>query len=139
LVLLIASPAAIMLRQHLVAEIPSTATVFDAIGLPVNLVGLELAEVSAAVEQDGAARVLVIEGEIRSTSRQTVPVPRLDFAIDGPNGAGLYRWSVKPPVAELGPGESARFTARLASPPPDGARLVASFQTGRADQSVALR
>ena len=105
----------------------------------VNLVGLELSDVTASVEQDGASRVLIIEGEIRSASRHSATVPRLDFAISNPNGAGLYRWSAKPPVGELGPGESARFTVRLASPPPDGARLVASFQTGRADQSVALR
>jgi predicted Zn finger-like uncharacterized protein len=139
LTVLIAPPAAIGLRQQVVRQLPPTATLFAAIGLPVNLIGLELAGVRAAVEQEGSARVLVIEGEVRSTSAGPVLLPRLDLAIEDQGGADLYRWSAKPPVPQLGPGESARFTARLASPPPDGARLVASFQVGSGDQSVALR
>ena len=136
---LIALPSAVAMRHVVVRQAPGSASLFAAAGLSVNLVGLELADISAELSQDGAARALIIEGEIRSTARQPVPVPRLEFAIEGKDREGLYRWSVKPPVAELGPGESARFTARLASPPPGGARLVASFLAARGDQSVASR
>jgi predicted Zn finger-like uncharacterized protein len=136
---LLALPSAIALRHQVVSQVPGSAPLFAAAGLSVNLVGLELASISAELGQDGNGRALVIEGEIRSVASRPVPVPRLEFAIEGKDRDGLYRWSVKPPVAELGPGESARFTARLASPPPAGTRFVAAFQSPRGDQSVALR
>ncbi|NNM71358.1 zinc-ribbon domain-containing protein [Enterovirga aerilata] len=136
---LVAAPTAIALRHELVRRLPESAPLFAAVGLGVNLVGLELADVTAGIAEDGPARALVIEGEIRSVAAASVQVPRLEFVVEGKDRTGLYRWSVKPPVPELGPGESARFTARLASPPPDGARLVASFQSTGADPSVALR
>ena len=139
LVVLLATPAALALRVEVVRHVPSSASLFSAIGLGVNLLGLELAEVSAETVQEGTARALTIRGEIRSKADRPVLLPRLDFAIEDAHGASLYRWSAKPPVPELGPGESARFTARLASPPPDGARLVASFQMDGGDRSVALR
>ncbi len=135
----LALPAAIAFRHQVVRQVPGSAPLFAAAGLSVNLVGLELADISAGLSQDGNARALVIEGEIRSIASHPVSVPRLEFAIEGKDRDGLYRWSVKPPVAELGPGESARFTARLASPPPGGTRFVAAFQALRGDQSVALR
>lgn len=136
---LLAAPTAVALRHQVVRQAPGSASLFAAAGLGVNLLGLELADITAELGQDGSARTLVIEGEIRSTASRPLPVPRLDFAIEGKDRDGLYRWSVKPPVAELGPGESARFTAKLASPPPAGARFVASFQPPSNDQSVALR
>lgn len=136
---LIATPSAIAFRKDVVRHIPGSARLFSAVGLGVNIVGLELADVTAGIAEEGSVRALMIEGEIRSVASRPVAVPRLEFAIEAPDRQSLYRWSVKPPVIELNPGESARFTTRLPSPPPDGARLVASFQSASGDQSVALR
>jgi predicted Zn finger-like uncharacterized protein len=137
--LLIAAPTAVALRKEVVRHVPASAATFAAVGLGVNLVELDLADISAATGQEGSTRVLFIEGEIRSVAPHHVPVPRLELAINDKDDLPLYRWSVKPPIGELGPGETARFTARLASPPPDGAKLIATFQSTRGDRSIASR
>jgi hypothetical protein len=137
--LLIATPTAVALREHVVRQVPASAATFGAVGLGVNLVGLDFADISAATGQEGSTRVLFIEGEIRSVAPLQVPVPKLELAINDKDDLPLYRWSVKPPIGELGPGETARFTARLASPPPDGAKLIATFQSTRGDRSIASR
>lgn len=136
---LIATPTSLVFREDLVRHVPATAATFGVVGLGVNLVGLEFGDISAAAGQEGSTRILFIEGEIRSVARHSVSVPKLELAINDKDDLPLYRWSVKPPMGELGPGETARFTARLASPPPDGAKLIATFQSPRGDQSIASR
>jgi predicted Zn finger-like uncharacterized protein len=132
-------PSALAVRREVVRVVPASASLFEAVGLDVNLIGLDLAEVAASHVVDSGVKVLAVEGQIRSRSGRPVAVPRLEFTISGEDGAALYSWSTKPPIPELGPGETARFTARLASPPPAGRRLVATFQGPRDDQAVALR
>lgn len=136
---LVATPALVAFRQEVVRLFPQSGPLFAAMGLGVNLVGLDLAGVTANFVVDDGTPVLVIEGEIRSASAQTIAVPRLEFAIGNKDGEDLYRWSAKPPVVEIAPSENARFTLRLPSPPPDGVRLIASFQRAGGDRSVALR
>lgn len=133
-------PAAILMREPVVRAVPASGALFGALGLPVNLVGLDLADLSSAttVEQDGG-RVLLVEGAIRHAADARRTVPRLEYRVESADGSELYRWSTKPPVEAIAPGESVRFTARLASPPPAGKRVVVSFASERGQDAVALR
>ena len=120
-------------RDALVRHVPASGSLFGMAGLRVNNVGLVLADVTASVGEENGARVLILEGEIRSAAAQAVTVPRLAFHIEGKGRDPLYEWSMKAPIAELGAGESVRFATRLSSPPPGGERLVASFGEGQGD------
>lgn len=139
LALLLLIPTAIAFRTSVVRLWPESAALFAAISLPINLVGIELAGVASGITEEAGARVLLVDGEIRSASPVAVSVPRLEFTVEGERGDVLYRWSTKPPVAEIAPGETTRFTARLASPPPAGRRILVSFKRERDGESIALR
>ncbi|MDB5511170.1 MAG: hypothetical protein JWR08_653 [Enterovirga sp.] len=137
--LLLALPTALAARTALVRAVPETAGIFAAMGLPVNLVGVALEDVTSALTDEAGARLLVIEGTIRSVGGEAAPLPRLDYAIEGEDGTILYRWSSKPPVAEIAPRETLRFSAKLAAPPPAGRRVVVTFRTARDGDAVASR
>jgi hypothetical protein len=124
----LAAVAAILLgRAEVVRVLPETASLFRAIGLPVNLRGLAFAGVKTrTVLQDGVA-VLIVEGRIESESDTAVTVPPLRFALHDAAGSELYAWTALMNAATLGPGESLPFRARMASPPPGGNDVLVRF------------
>ena len=78
--------------------------------------------------QDGTT-VLTIEGQITSTARKPVEVPRLRFAARNAAGQEIYAWTAKPERSILGPGENLPFTSRLATPPADANDVMVRFFT----------
>jgi predicted Zn finger-like uncharacterized protein len=114
-------------RADVVKVLPQTASLYAAVGLPVNLRGLNFADVTTTTEaQDGVA-VLVVEGSIVSAGRQVVEVPRLRFAVRNPKGQEIYSWTALPTRSVLAPGETLAFRSRLASPPPEGHDVSVRF------------
>ncbi len=75
--LLAALPVACLARNTIVGLVPHTASVFSAIGLPVNRRGLEIRDVVAFQNPAGEDRPaeLVIEGDLVGVGRAGVPVP----------------------------------------------------------------
>ena len=111
----------------MVRAAPQTASLYAAIGLPVNLRGLTFADVKTATETHDGVPVLVVEGTIRSASPRIVEVPRLRFSVRNRNGQEVYAWTAVPGRSALGPGESLTFRSRLASPPPDAREVLVRF------------
>lgn len=137
--LVLALPAAVVLRRPIVRAAPESARVFAAIGLPVNLVGLDLTDVRSGFAEEDAKRVLIVEGAITNPGASPLAVPPLQVAVEGSAGELLYAWSTRPPRADLGPAETARFRIRLASPPPAGRRIAVTFKTDPRGATVASR
>ena len=118
-------------RAAMVRHFPQTASLYAAIGLPVNLRGLFFEDVKSRSEfQDGAA-VLVIEGTIVNLTTRTLDVPRLRFALRNASGHEVYAWTAQPAKPTLGSGNGLPFRARLASPPPDGRDVIVRFLNRR--------
>jgi predicted Zn finger-like uncharacterized protein len=138
LLAVLAIPSALAFRAPLVRAAPESAALFAAIGLPVNLLGLELTDVSSSLASEDGRPVLVVEGAIANASARPTPVPALDMKVESASGDMLYTWSAKPPKGELAPGEATRFRFRLASPPPEGKRVLVTFGRAR-DATVASR
>lgn len=135
LVLAAALPLALLGRAGVVRAMPQTAALFARVGLPVNLRGIDLADIVAfQVPAEGAnpAR-LVVEGDLVSVARERVAVPPIEVDVRGADGQSLYRWSVPGPRAALEPGERARFKASLSAPPEKGRQVEVQFS----DSSVA--
>jgi predicted Zn finger-like uncharacterized protein len=130
---------AIFARTTVVRLVPESAAVFAMIGLPVNLVGLQLARVTSDVGQEGEAQVLVVSGEIANETGKPVQVPPLAFSIQGEKGATLYSWTEKKGGEELAPHAARPFQARLASPPPDGREVLVTFSAKGGAAAVASR
>ena len=68
-------------RSEIVRVVPQTASLYAAVGLPVNLRGLALVDVTTETVTNEGVPVLLIQGRIVSTAKRTVEVPRLRFAI----------------------------------------------------------
>lgn len=137
ILIVLAVPAAIALRKPIVRAAPESARVFAALGLPVNLVGLDLTDVSSGFTEEDAKRVLIVEGAIANPGAHPLAVPPIQVAVEGSAGELLYAWSTRPPRTDLGPAETARFRIRLASPPPQGRRVAVTFKTDARGAAVA--
>jgi predicted Zn finger-like uncharacterized protein len=127
LALLALDAALIGWRADVVRAAPQTASLYAAIGLPVNLRGLTFADVTTATETHDGVPVLVVEGTIVSASPRIVEVPRLRFSVRNRSGQEVYAWTAVPSRGVLGPGESLSFRSRLASPPPDAREVLVRF------------
>jgi hypothetical protein len=121
--------ALIALREKIVDVAPPAAKAFAAIGLPVNLAGLELREVRSHIEMDGARKVLAVEGEIANTRRESRSVPPVALTVRGEDGQSKYAWTTRAAKSRLEPGETIAFRARLASPPESGADVLVRFSS----------
>ena len=110
-------------RDVVVRFVPKLAGIYSAIGLPVNLQGLELVEVKSRLLEDAAQPVLAVEGEIRNLRDKSQKIPELQLSLRDASGREVYVWKTQPPKGDLAGGETVYFRARLEAPP-DGANRV---------------
>lgn len=109
--------ALIVLRTTIVAAAPDLAGLYAAIGLEVNLRGLAFTRIETLREVENGQPVLVVEGAITNTTRQSREVPAVRFALRDADTQELYAWAIEPRAAALAAGDSVRFRTRLAAPP----------------------
>lgn len=114
-------------RTNIVRMAPQMASLYGAIGLPVNLRELVFGDVKITKEARDGVPVLLVEGTIKSTSKHPVDVPRLRFGLRNEAGLEIYSWSAMPERSILEPGEIQSFRSRLASPPSEGHDVVVRF------------
>ena len=127
LVLFAFNVALVGARNEVVRYLPQTASLFAAIGLPVNLRHLNFEDVRISKETQDGVTILMIEGKIVSTGNKPVEVPRLRFAARNSAGQEIYTWTAKPERSILGAGESMDFRSRLAAPPADANDVMVRF------------
>ncbi|MHB2168372.1 DUF3426 domain-containing protein [Alsobacter sp. R-9] len=125
--ILLVVAVAVVQRKAVVRLMPQTAKIYAAIGLPVNLRGLEFRSVRSSVVNDADQRILVVEGEVRAIAPGTTEVPRLQLSVRGADGQDLYSWTADAPRATLDSGDSVPFRARLVAPPPEGHDVLVRF------------
>jgi predicted Zn finger-like uncharacterized protein len=118
-------------RTTVVQTFPQTASLFAAIHLPVNLRGLDFAEVKSSEEFDQGVPVLVVNGKIVNLTNRILDVPRLRIAVRNAAGHEVYAWTALAQSQILGPRDSLPFRTRLASPPSDARDVVVRFFTKR--------
>ena len=118
---------AVAAREAIVRELPATAGLYRAIGLPVNLTGLSIVEVSAHLGQGPDKTLLAVEGSLVNLRQRETAAPDLRIALRGADGRELYVWTTRPPKDRLAAGERAPFVARLAAPPPGVVDALVKF------------
>jgi predicted Zn finger-like uncharacterized protein len=114
-------------RRKVVKIAPQTASLYRAVGLPVNLRGLSITNITTAAQLHEGVPLLLVEGTIASTSTRPVKVPRLRLALRNNAGQELYTWTEEPERRTLPAGETLTFRTRLASPPPEAHDVVVRF------------
>lgn len=130
--------ALIAWRHPIVRHAPQMASLYAAIGMPVNLRGLVFTEVKVSRDTHDGVPVLVVEGTIASAASKPVEVPRLRFAMRNDAGGEVYAWTALPAREVLEPGETLAFRSRLASPPGEGRDVTVRF-FNRLDAIAGLR
>ena len=121
--------AALHQREQVVRLLPQTARLYAAAGLKVNLRGIEIRNVQSRVVSEGEDSVLVVDGELVNIAGRRVDVPRLHFALLGPEGRQVFVWSAQADRPALQPGETLPFRRRLAAPPADAREVSVRFLT----------
>jgi predicted Zn finger-like uncharacterized protein len=124
--------AALGARASIVGVMPDLAGLYAAIGFPVNLRGLEFRDVKTTREMQDGIPVLVIQGKVVNVAKHPVEIPRVRLAVLGSDGQELYSWTTLLQRSILGDDEKVAFRSRLASPPPNGQKVLVRFLT-RAD------
>lgn len=119
--------AAIVSRAQIVEALPETARLYAMIRLPVNLRGLDFRSTRSEVMGSGNDALLVVEGEIANVTSGAVSVPPIEIALRDGQGHALYTWTNDPPRQTLEAAETARFRARLASPPAESRQVLVRF------------
>lgn len=131
LALAAANATVVAWRMDIVRLLPQTASLYAAIGLPVNLRGLAFDNIRMSREQHEGVGVLVVEGEIVNVTGRPVEVPRLRLAVRNEGKNEIYAWTTRATRSILGPGETLPFRSRLASPPADAREVQVRFFTRR--------
>ena len=130
LVLFAVNVALIGGRSEVVRYLPQTASLFAAIGLPVNLQNLKFENVH--ISPSGAnGEGLTVEGTIVSTADRAVKVPHLRFAARNAAGQEIYTWTKAPSSAMLDAGARLDFRSELASPPASAKDVLVRFMTAQ--------
>lgn len=130
-------PSLVLFRADVVAAAPGTASLYAAMGLPVNLVGLKLAAIRSVLVEENGTPVLEVSGDITNVGRAARAVPPLRISIEGESGAGLDAWSVRAAEGELEIGRTVPFQVRLTAPPPGSRRVEVTFKEAGPRKALA--
>lgn len=117
-------------RVEVVQRYPAMAGVYEAIGLGVNVVGLDFSNVSTTATIRDGKEVLIVSAQIVGLMPKPVRVPAVVVTLVDANGRGIYEWSVAPSVPDMMAGERATFDTQLILPPGAAARVRLSFAGG---------
>ena len=124
---LFAATLAIQQRQKLADVFPRLAPIYSRIGLPVNVLGLEIRNIKVQILTEGAYSVLAIEGQLANIKKQNTAVAPLQIAILDADGQQIYHWLTDAPKSHLNSGEVTYFRARLTAPPDQADKVIIQF------------
>lgn len=113
-------------RDRLVSQFPDLASLYEAVGINVNLQGLAFEDVRTVRRPENGVAVLVVEGAIRNITNETRQIPQLHFILSGRNRE-VYSWQDQPASNRLSSGERIEFRTVLASPPDVADQLHVRF------------
>ncbi|MDP8916256.1 MAG: DUF3426 domain-containing protein [Pseudomonadota bacterium] len=126
-------------RETVARAWPHTASVYAAVGLPVNLVGLAIEEQQAALGYEDGRPAVLVTGALRNVSGEPVTAPPLRITLldgeDNTIGVKVSRIT----NAQVPAGETRRFAVRLQDPPESVANVEIGFELGEAPAAEGLR
>jgi predicted Zn finger-like uncharacterized protein len=125
------------MRADIVTWFPALAGLYAAMGLPVNIVGLEFEDSKTLTSYRGGKPVMLITSRIRSVAGQVVPVPPVLVSLLDGAGATVYEWTVTPQAKEMAPGDVFEFSTEVSAPPQGAVTVRLSFTTPRAGATNA--
>jgi predicted Zn finger-like uncharacterized protein len=114
-------------RVPIVERFPDLAGLYEAVGLGVNIVGLDFSNLETLRALSGGNDVLSVSAQIVGRSPTPVAVPPVVISLLDTSGQAVFEWSVAPRVRDLMAGERATFDTRLSLPPSEAVTVRLSF------------
>lgn len=114
-------------REQVVALLPGAAGIYERLGLPVNVRGLEFRKVAYDWSAVAGRQLLEVTGEVVNISDRPRPVPAIEIALRDAGNAEVYQWSEEIRSAPLEAGQATAFRASLDSPPAGVVNLQVRF------------
>jgi hypothetical protein len=118
---------AVAARTPIVRVAPTTARVYAAIGLPVNLRGIAFDDLQTTIVEADGRRVLTVQGALVNLRDQKAETSDMRIALRDAQSHEIYVWTAHAPKASLDPREQTAFRLRLASPPPGAQDVMVRF------------
>lgn len=117
----------ILARQQVAGLIPGTASIFSAIGLPVNTIGLVFEGVASKETFQGGRPVLAVTGAIRSVRDEPTDAPPIRISLLDKDGKALASLVAEPLNGRVPPGAKRYFAVSLPDPPAGAHELEVAF------------
>jgi hypothetical protein len=129
-VVLILIGVAIVAREGVVRAWPPTASVYAAIGLPVNPTGLTIEQLRAEPALHEGHATLDVSGVIRNITGHAVTAPPLRIAILNAQGKRVAGQIANLDNARIPAGQARHFVTSIFDPPVSEANLNVDFVLG---------
>lgn len=120
-------------RTDVVRMFPDLAGIYAAIGMKVNVIGLEFRDVETLRALKNGSDVMVVSGRIQNITGRRVKVSAVVVSILDEAGSSLYSWSVTPAAQSIGPREIVEFETQLNAAPQGAYTVKLVFADGRAN------
>ncbi len=103
--------------ETIVGAAPAAIRAYEALGVGVNLYGLEIRKVEQQHAIVKGVRVLTIKGDIVNVTDKVRMIPWLRFGMRDVKASEVYHWTLDTEARPLKPGEATSFVTRVAAPP----------------------
>jgi predicted Zn finger-like uncharacterized protein len=125
---LAASASGMVAFRQDVAELwPRSASAFAALGLDVNVYGLEFYDLAVERAFDGATPVLLVSGEVRNIGRDDKLVPPVRISLRDTRSHEIFELVNQVTDQPVAAGAAVPFLIRVENPPEDAVDLEATF------------
>jgi predicted Zn finger-like uncharacterized protein len=119
--------SAVAFREDVARIWPKTASAYAAVGLDVNIFGLEFRDLKVEHMFDGPDPVLVVRGLITNIGRDERPAPVLRFGLRGEDSTEIQHVLARMVSPAIPAGGSAPFEVRIENASPEAQDLEATF------------
>lgn len=116
-------------RDLIVSAVPELSWIYGALGMSINVVGLEFRDVETVRTTIDGVEVIEITGNIENIAGRQVSVPPILVRLFDDQNVSIYEWSVQPQARVLTSGEWIEFSTRLTAPPSSATDLRLGFAT----------
>jgi hypothetical protein len=114
-------------RQDVAEVWPRSASAFAALGLDVNVYGLEFYDLAVERAFDGPTPILLVSGEVRNIGRDEKVVPPVRISLRDTRSNEIFELVNAVTDEPIAAGEAVPFQIRVENPPSDAVDLEATF------------
>ncbi len=114
-------------REAVVRTTPGLASLYGALGMPVNLRDLEFKNIALKKDTNDNMPILIVTGQVTNLLASAQPLPAIRLALRGTREQELYAWTVRLDEKQIGANETLEFRSRLALPPADAHDVLVRF------------